>query len=106
MRLYRRSATSGGEFAFRWEDGLLLRYDLEDLVLAAAHLVDELADEGLVVFLADRLIALREVLALLQLQPFERGDQLVGVGAALKLGFLHADLERVHRLEIGLHVAV
>ena len=46
--------------------------------------------EGLVIFLAQRLVALREVVAGLHLEAFERLDQLHGVVAALELRLLHA----------------
>jgi hypothetical protein len=39
------------------------------VVLAVLDVEDELADEGLVVLLPDRLVALGEVLALLDVQP-------------------------------------
>ena len=58
------------------------------------------------VFLAEHLVALREVVAFLHLQAFERLDQLHRVLAALELRLLHAELEGVHRLEVRLHVAV
>ena len=76
------------------------------MMLAALDLEDELADERLVIFLADHAAALREVVAFLHHQAFERLDQLHGVLAALELRLLHAELERVDRLVVRLHVAV
>ena len=75
-------------------------------VLAVLDLEDELAQERLVVLLAQHLVALREVVPFLHLQPFQRLDELHGVGAALELRLLHADLEGVHGLVVRLHVAV
>src|SRR5581483_11835668 len=88
----RRSTTppSLGELAGRREDGLLLRDHLHDLVLAALDLEDELAEEGLVVFLAQGLVALREVVARLDLEALQRLDQLRGVLAAPEARLLHA----------------
>ena len=63
------------------------------LVLAVLDLEDELAQEGLVVFLAQHLVALREVVAFLHLEPFERLDQLRRVLAAAELRLLHAELQ-------------
>ena len=77
-----------------------------DLIGAALHLEDDLAHERLVVLLAQHLVAGREVGALLHLEPFEGGDQLVAVVAALEAGFLDAELDGVHRLEIRLDIAV
>jgi hypothetical protein len=48
-------------------------------MLATVDVEDELADEGLVVLLAQDLVALREVLPLLHLKALERLDQLHGV---------------------------
>ena len=79
---------------------------LDEVVGAAGDREDELAQEGLVVFLAERLVALREIGARLQLETFERLDELHGVVAALELRLLHADLERVERLEVRLHVFI
>ena len=58
------------------------------------------------VLLAQDLVALREVVAFLHLQPFQGLDQLHGVLAAAEAGLLHADLERIHGFIIRLHVAV
>src|SRR6185503_1377311 len=95
-----------GELAGWREDRLFLLNGRQDLVLAAPDLADELAQEGLMIFLAERLVALREVVALLHLQPFERFDQLHRVLAATELALLHADLERVHSLVVRLCVAI
>src|SRR5687767_3418207 len=73
-----------GELARDRDDRLFFRDRLQDLVLAAAHLEHELAHEGLVVLLAQELVALREVLALLHLEAFERLDQLHRVLAPLE----------------------
>jgi hypothetical protein len=60
----------GGTSVFSFRD------DLERLELTALHLEDELAQEGLVVLLAEQLVALREVVAFLHLQALEGLDQL------------------------------
>src|SRR5262245_56418702 len=96
----------GGELAGRREKCLLLRDHLGDARLGVLDLEDELADEGLVVFLAQYLVALREVVALLHLEPFQRFDQLHRVLAAAEARLLHAELQGVDRLEVRLHVAV
>src|SRR5512145_36436 len=101
-----RDSVTLGELACGREDGLLLRDHLHDAVLAALDLEDELAQEGLVVLLAQRLVALREVGPFLDLEALERRDQLHAVGAALEAGLLDADLEEVHRLVVGLHVPI
>src|SRR5262249_55566568 len=90
----------------RRERRLLLRDDLEDPMLAILDVEDELAEEGLVIVLAQRLVALREVVSLLELQPFQGLDQLRSVLAAAETGLLHADLEGIHGLEVRLDVAV
>src|ERR1700730_4394300 len=95
-----------GEFAFRREDGLFLRDHIEDPILAFVDVEDELADEGLVILFAQGLVALREIVSLLHFEAFQRLDQLRRVLASAKAGFLHAELERVHRLEIRLDIAV
>ena len=91
LRAFTRALTRG-ELAGRRDDGLVLRHRLEKLVGAALDLEDELAQERLVVFLAQRLVALREVVALLHLEAFERLDQFHGVVAAVELRLLHGDL--------------
>src|SRR3990172_6734648 len=60
-------ADTVGEFAGGWEDRLLFRHDLHDPVLAVLDLEDELAQERLVVVLAEGLVALGEVVAFLHL---------------------------------------
>src|SRR5262249_49467223 len=102
----RFSRGTSGELAGRREDGLLLRDDLEDMVLAALHVEDELLEEGLVVVLPEGLVALREVVAFLHLEPFQRLDELHRVLAALEARLLDAELERVHGLVVRLDVAV
>jgi hypothetical protein len=51
------------ELTGRRDERLLLRDRLQELVLVVLNREDELADEGLVVFLPDRLVALRKVVA-------------------------------------------
>src|SRR5258706_7409927 len=75
-------------------------------MLAALDLEDELAHERLMVLLAEHLVALREVVAFLHLQAFERLDELHRVVAAAEARFLHAELYGIHRFIIRLHVAV
>src|SRR5262245_37286366 len=94
------------ELAGDRDDGLVLRDDLHDAVLVAAQLEQELAKEGLVVLLAQRLVALRKVVTLLHLEAFQRLDQLHRVLAPSEPGLLHADLQGVHALEVRLHVAI
>src|SRR5581483_11960898 len=103
-----RSAARGPsrEPARRREDGLLLGNHLQDAVLAALDRQDELAQERLVVLPSERLVALREVLALLRLEPLEGLDELRGVLASLESRALDPQPERVHRLVVRLHVAV
>src|SRR5678815_1705344 len=62
--------------------------------------------EGLMILLAEGLVPLREVVALLHLEPFEGLDELHGVLAAPEPGLLHADPEGIDALEVRLHVAV
>src|SRR5262249_35718027 len=102
----RFSRDTSGELAGRREDRLLLRDDLEDMVLAALHVEDELLEEGLVVVLPEGLVALPEVRAFLPLQAFQRLDELHRVLAALEARLLDAELERVQRLVVRLDVAV
>src|SRR5262249_4495070 len=85
---------------------LFLSERFYELVLVVLDREDELAQERLVVFLPDRLVALREVVALLHFHAFQRLDQVVRVLAAAEAGLLHAELEEVHRLEVRLDVAV
>src|SRR5262245_26949346 len=100
------TASALAELAGGWEDGLLLRHRLDDAVLAAADLEDELADEGLVVVTPDRLVALREIVALLDLEALQGCDELGRVLTALEAGLLDAQLHEVHGLEVRLHEAV
>src|SRR5579885_3446298 len=95
-----------GEVARRRNESLVLRHRLQELVVAVLDLEDELGQEGLVVVLAQGLVALREVLALLDLETLERLDQLHGVLAVVELRLLHGDLHRVERLVVRLHVFV
>src|SRR5262245_24670054 len=95
-----------GELARGRNDGLFLGDDLEDLVLSPADLEDELAGEGLVILLTQGLVPLREIVALLHLEPFEGLDELGRVVATLETGLLHADPERVDPLEVRLHIPV
>src|SRR5207253_9537745 len=78
-----------GEFAFRRKDGLFLRDDIEDPILAFVNVEDELADEGLVILLAQRLVALREIIAFLHFEAFQRLDQLWRVFASAEFRFFH-----------------
>src|SRR3990172_7508692 len=108
-RSVRRIAESDvtlGELARGRHDRLFLRDDLQDLVVAAADLVQELAEERLVVILAEELVALGEVVALLHLEPLERPDELHRVLAPAEARLLHAELEGVHALVVRLDVAV
>src|SRR5262245_27726886 len=70
------SCGTSGELAGGREDRLFLRDDLEDVVLAALDVEDELLEEGLVVVLPEGLVALGEVVAFLHLEPFQRLDEL------------------------------
>src|SRR5258705_8572803 len=94
------------ELARGRDDRLFLRDDVEELELHVADLEDELAHEGLVVLLAEGLVALGEVVGLLDLHALEGLDQLHGVLAPAELRPLHAELEEVDPLEVGLHVAI
>src|SRR6185295_19897230 len=66
----------------------------------------EFPREGLMILLAQGLVALREVVALLHLEALEGLDELHGVLAAAEAGLLHADLEGIDALVVRLHVAV
>src|SRR5262245_60535177 len=94
------TACTLGELATGWEEGLFLLHHLCDLGLAPLYLEDELTQKRLMVLLAEHLVALREIIALLHFQAFERCDQFVRVLAAAELGLLHPDLERVHGLVV------
>src|SRR3989475_671082 len=94
------------ELAGGRHDRLLFRDRLDDVVLAVLDVEDELADERLVVLFPHGLVALREVVAFLHLQALESFDELHRVLVASEAALLHADLERVYRLEVRLHVAI
>src|SRR2546430_2525043 len=76
------------ELARRRDERLLLGNRLHELVLVVLDREDELAQERLVVFLADCLVALREVVALLDLHAFQGLDQVHRVLAAAEPGLL------------------
>src|SRR6266545_903624 len=99
-------AVTLSELARGWEDRLLFRDRLDDVVLAVLDVEDELAQEGLVVFFPQGLVALREVVAFLHLEALEGLDELHRVLTASESTLLHADLERVHRLEVRLDIAI
>jgi hypothetical protein len=86
------------------KDGLLLRDHLEDPVLVVLDVEDELAEEGLVVLLPQRLVALGEVVGFLT-SILQGLDELHGVLAAAEAR-LDPELEEVGGLEVGLDVAV
>src|SRR5262249_14733565 len=88
------------------EDRLLLWNRLEDLVLAILHVEDELADEGLVILLAQHLVALREVVTFFHFESLERLAQLHRVFASAALRFLHAELQGINGLIVRLDVTV
>ena len=56
--------------------------------------------------LAERLVALREVVAFLHFEAFERLDHLRRVGAAVEFASHHGDFRRVQGFIVRLHVAV
>src|SRR5262249_52892702 len=66
------------ELAGRRDQRLFLGDGLQELVLVVLDREDELAQERLVIFLPDRLVALREVVALLHFHAFQGLDQVVG----------------------------
>src|SRR6266446_6538955 len=94
------------EFASWREYGLFLWHHFDDPVFAVVDLENEFAQEGLVVFLAQRFVALREIIPFLHLQAFECRDQFGCVVAALEARLLDAELQRVHRLEVGLNITI
>src|SRR5258705_11052443 len=94
------------EFAGGGHHGLVLGDHFQDLVLAAFELEEEFPRERLMILLAEGLVALREVVALLHLEAFEGLDELHGVLAALEPGLLYADLEGIDALVVRLHVAI
>src|SRR5439155_20078699 len=95
-----------GELARRWNQRLFLADRFQELVLVVLDREDELAQERLVIFLPDRLVALREVVALLDLHALQGLDQVVRVLAAAESRLLHAVLQEFHPLDVRLHVAV
>src|SRR5712664_5011998 len=95
-----------GELARRREVRLLLGDHFQDPVLVVLDREDELPEERLVVLLAEGLVALREVVPLLDLHALERLDQLHRVLAAAEGGPLDAELQKVRRLEVRLDVPV
>src|SRR6266446_963530 len=97
---------SSNEFARRRDDRLFLGDDLHDLVLVVLDREDELAQKRLMVFLPQRLVALWEVVALLDLHALERLDQLHRIFPAAEPRLLHAELQEIHGLEVRLDVAV
>src|SRR5215510_6720721 len=102
----RQPPVSSRELARRRDERLFLGDRFQELVLVVLDGEDELPDEGLMVFFPDRLVALREVVALLDVHPLQGLDQVHRVLAAPEAGFRHPELQEVHRLEVRLHVAV
>src|SRR6266508_3645934 len=94
------------ELACRRDDRLLLGNHVHDLVLVVLDREDELAEERLVVFLSQRLVALREVVALLDLHTLQGLDQLHRVFPAAETGLLDPELHEIHGLEVRLDIAV
>src|SRR2546421_953718 len=94
------------ELAGRRDDRLLLGHHLHDLVLVVLDREDELAEERLMVFLPQSLVALREVIAFLDLHALEGLDQLHRVFPTTEPGPLDAELQEIHGLEVRLHVAI
>src|SRR2546425_1137507 len=94
------------EFACRRDDRLFLGNHVHDLVLVVLDREKELAEERLVVFLSQRLVALREVVALLDLHALQGLDQLHRVFPAAETGLLDPELHEIHGLEVRLDVAV
>src|SRR3977135_2757123 len=88
------------ELAGRRAERLLLRSCLQELVLVVLHREDEVAQDPLMIFLPDRLVALREVVAFLDVHALQGLDQVHRVLAAAEPGLLHAELQEVHRLEV------
>src|SRR2546428_7275512 len=94
------------ELARRWDDRLLFGDHVQDLMLVVLDREDELTEERLMVFLPHRLVALREVVALLDLHALQGLDQLHRVFSAAEPGLLDAELQEIHRLEVRLDIAV
>src|SRR6267143_1674024 len=103
---FRGPPMSLDELARRRDERPLLRHHVHDLVLVVLDREDELAEERLVVFLPQRLVALREVVALFDLHALERLDQLHRVFATAEPGPLDTELQEIHGLEVRLDVAV
>src|SRR3989442_2413880 len=97
---------SSNELARRRDDRFLFRDHIQELVLVVLDREDELAEERLVVFLPQRLVSLREVVALLDLHALQGLDELHRVFAAAEAGLLDPELEEIHGLEVRLDVAV
>src|SRR5579872_3921070 len=89
------SAHLRGECAGRWDEGFILRHRLEKLVVFVLDLEQELAQERLMVGLAQCLVALRKVVTLLHFHAFERLDELWRIGAAIELRGDHGLLQGV-----------
>src|SRR6516164_9494078 len=96
----------GGEIASRREVCLVLRHRLEKMEVTASDFVQELAQERLMVGLAQRLVALWEIIAFLHFEAFERLDQLHGIVAAVEFRSHHRHLQSIHGLVVRLHVAI
>src|SRR2546428_2815800 len=94
------------ELARRWDDRLLFGDHVQDLMRVVLDREDELTEERLMVFLPHRLVALREVVALLDLHALQGLDQLHRVFSAAEPGLLDAELQEIHRLEVRLDIAV
>src|SRR5215470_1296288 len=94
------------EPASRREHRRLFGDNLHDPVLAVMDIKDELANESLVVVLAQCLVPLREVIALLDLQTLQCLNELHGVLAPAEARLLYAELQEVHRLVVRLHVPI
>src|SRR5262249_39729660 len=92
------------ELARGRDERLLLWDHFQEFVLVVLDREDELAQEGLVVLLAERLVALREVVALLDFHPLEGLDELHRVLATAEPRLLDPELQEVHRLEVRLDI--
>jgi hypothetical protein len=95
-----------GELAGRRKHRLLFRHDFQDLVFSILHLEYELTVESLVVLLAQHLFTQRKVVPFRHFESFEGLDQLHGILAPTEARLLHAELERVHGLEVRVNEAV
>src|SRR5262245_10029180 len=108
-RGWRLKSKIGWHFRERagWRDDRPLLWNRpEDPDLAIRHVADALADEGLVILLAQHLVALRAVVAFFHFESLERLDQLHRVFAAAELRFLHPELQGINGLVVRLHVTV